>query len=91
MNGGRSAIQGGYGDEARTQGEWASAGVSSFVRLASAPQQRRRATPFVGPAAADTESNDEKRKARYQPNSAQVQTFYRVNRYPHEVREKQSC
>jgi hypothetical protein len=39
-------------------------------------------TPFVGPAAADTESNDEKRKARYQPNSAQVQTFYRVNRYP---------
>jgi hypothetical protein len=39
-------------------------------------------TPFVGPAAADTETNDEKRKARYQPNSAQVQTFYRVNRYP---------
>jgi hypothetical protein len=39
-------------------------------------------TPFAGPAAADTESNDEKRKARYQPNSAQVQTFYRVNRYP---------
>ena len=38
--------------------------------------------PFVGPAVADTESNDEKRKARYQPNSAQVQTFYRVNRYP---------
>lgn len=39
-------------------------------------------TPLVGPAAADTESNDVKRKARYQPNSAQVQTFYRVNRYP---------
>jgi len=39
-------------------------------------------TPLVGPAAADTESNDEKRKARYQPNSAHVQTFYRVNRYP---------
>ena len=39
-------------------------------------------TPFVRPAAADTESNDEKRRARYQPNSAQVQTFYRVNRYP---------
>jgi hypothetical protein len=39
-------------------------------------------TPFVGPAVADTETNDEKRKARYQPNSAQVQTFYRVNRYP---------
>jgi hypothetical protein len=39
-------------------------------------------TPLVGPAVADTESNDEKRKARYQPNSPEVQTFYRVNRYP---------
>jgi hypothetical protein len=40
-------------------------------------------TPLVaGSAAADTETNDEKRKARYQPNSASVQTFYRVNRYP---------
>jgi hypothetical protein len=37
--------------------------------------------PLV-PAAADSESNSEKRKARYQPNSAEVQTFYRVNRYP---------
>jgi hypothetical protein len=27
-------------------------------------------------------SRDEKRKARYQPDSAEVQTFYRVNRYP---------
>ncbi len=34
------------------------------------------------PAAADTESNDEKRKARYQAKSAEVQTYYRVNRYP---------
>ncbi|MCC6887045.1 MAG: twin-arginine translocation signal domain-containing protein [Hyphomicrobiales bacterium] len=40
------------------------------------------AAPLVGPAAADTESNDEKRKARYQPKSPHVQTFYRVNRYP---------
>jgi hypothetical protein len=32
--------------------------------------------------AADTETNDEKRKARFQPNSAEVQNFYRVNRYP---------
>jgi hypothetical protein len=38
--------------------------------------------PFVQEAHADTETNDEKRKARYQPNSAEVQTFYRVNRYP---------
>jgi hypothetical protein len=35
-----------------------------------------------GTAAADTESNSEKRKARFQPNSAEVQNFYRVNRYP---------
>ena len=32
--------------------------------------------------AADSESNDEKRKARFQANSAEVQNFYRVNRYP---------
>jgi hypothetical protein len=34
------------------------------------------------PAAADTENTTEKRKARYQANSPEVQTFYRVNRYP---------
>ncbi len=37
--------------------------------------------PLVRQAAAD-ESNDEKRKARYQANSADVQAYYRVNRYP---------
>jgi hypothetical protein len=36
----------------------------------------------IGAVAADTETNDEKRKARFQPNSAEVQNFYRVNRYP---------
>ena len=35
-----------------------------------------------GAVAADTETNSEKRKARYQANSAEVQNFYRVNRYP---------
>ena len=40
------------------------------------------ATPLAGEAYADTESNDEKRKSRYQANSPEVQTFYRVNRYP---------
>jgi hypothetical protein len=33
-------------------------------------------------AAADSETADEKRKARYQANSPDVQAFYRVNRYP---------
>ncbi len=40
------------------------------------------AAPLATPAHADSETNDEKRKARYQANSANIQTFYRVNRYP---------
>lgn len=36
---------------------------------------------LVEEAKAD-ESNDEKRKARYQANSPDVQAYYRVNRYP---------
>ena len=39
------------------------------------------ATPLAGEARADTESNDEKRRSRYR-ESAEVKTFYRVNRYP---------
>ena len=58
-------------------------GRREFLRVLGAGTAATAASAtFVGPAAADTESNDEKRKARYQPNSAQVQTFYRVNRYP---------
>ena len=34
------------------------------------------------PVAAATTSSADKRKARYQANSAEVQNFYRVNRYP---------
>jgi hypothetical protein len=34
------------------------------------------------PAAAKDASGTDKRKARYQANSAEVQNFYRVNRYP---------
>ena len=58
-------------------------GRREFLRTLGAGTAAAAASaPFAGPAAADTENNDEKRKARYQPNSAQVQTFYRVNRYP---------
>ena len=58
-------------------------GRREFIRtLGIGSAAAAASTPFVGPAAADTESNDEKRKARYQSNSVQVQTFYRVNRYP---------
>ena len=34
------------------------------------------------PATARAVDLNEKRKARYQANSAEVQNFYRVNRYP---------
>ena len=34
------------------------------------------------PAAADSRTSKKVGKARYQPNSPEVQTFYRVNRYP---------
>ncbi len=36
----------------------------------------------IATVAADTETDKEKRKARYQANSPEVQEFYRVNRYP---------
>ena len=39
------------------------------------------AVPLAGEARADTESNDEKRKARYK-ETEHVKAFYRVNRYP---------
>ena len=40
------------------------------------------AAPLASTAAADSENNDEKRKARYKADSAEVKTYYRVNRYP---------
>lgn len=36
----------------------------------------------LGQATAARVSVSDKRKARYRANSAEVQTFYRVNRYP---------
>jgi len=38
-------------------------------------------TPLV-PAAGDSENSSQTSKARYRPDSPEVQTFYRVNRYP---------
>ena len=37
--------------------------------------------PLMAPAQADSETNDEKRKARYKETD-HVKAFYRVNRYP---------
>ncbi len=36
----------------------------------------------IGTAVADTETDADKRKARFKADSAEVQNFYRVNRYP---------
>jgi hypothetical protein len=49
-------------------------GVSTAAAATSAP--------LVDTAHADTESRDERRRARYQPNSPLVMKFYAVNRYP---------
>lgn len=61
-----------------------SVGRRDFLRAlgAGAGVAVTAAAPLATPAQADTENNDEKRKARYKPNSQEVQTFYRVNRYP---------
>jgi hypothetical protein len=39
------------------------------------------AAPPITPAHADSETDDEKRKARYKETD-HVKTYYRVNRYP---------
>jgi hypothetical protein len=39
------------------------------------------APPLIVPAQADSENNDEKRKARYKETD-HVKAYYRVNRYP---------
>lgn len=39
------------------------------------------AAPMIAPAQADSETDDEKRKARYKETD-HVKTYYRVNRYP---------
>jgi len=39
------------------------------------------AAPLIAPAQADSENDDEKRKARYK-ESDHVKAYYRVNRYP---------
>jgi hypothetical protein len=48
-------------------GAAAAAGIAAVVRETTA---------------AKASTTNDKRSARYQPNSAEVRTFYRVNRYP---------
>jgi hypothetical protein len=51
------------------------AGMIGFVATAASAVE-------IGTTAADTETDSEKRKARFQANAPEVQEFYRVNRYP---------
>jgi len=57
-------------------------GRRDFLRALGAGATTVAATvPLAGEARADTESNEEKRKARYK-ETEHVKTYYRVNRYP---------
>ena len=56
-------------------------GRREFLRALGAGAGAAAATPLVTVAKADSENNDEKRKARYKETD-HVKTFYLVNRYP---------
>ena len=56
-------------------------GRRDFLRVLGIGAAAGAAVPLAGEAKADTETNDEKRKARYKETD-HVKTFYRVNRYP---------
>ena len=58
-------------------------GRRDFLRALGGSATLAAAVPLAATEAkADSESNDEKRKARYKADSPEVQTYYRVNRYP---------
>jgi hypothetical protein len=56
-------------------------GRRDFLRALSVGVGAAAAGPIATTAKADSENNDEKRKARYK-ETEHVKTFYRVNRYP---------
>jgi len=56
-------------------------GRRSFFRLIGAGAAAGAMAPLGREVAADSEKEDEKRKARYR-ESDEVKTYYRVNRYP---------
>ncbi len=58
-----------------------SLGRRQFFRALGVGAAAAAAVPLAHEAAADSESNDEKRKARYK-ESEHVKAYYRVNRYP---------
>jgi secreted PhoX family phosphatase len=60
----------------------AALGRREFLRtLGAGATAAVAAGPLAGSSHADTENNEEKRKARYK-ETEHVKTYYRVNRYP---------
>jgi hypothetical protein len=64
----------------KAQGKTA-VGRREFLRVLGVGAGATAAMPLGSEAKADTETNDEKRKARYKETD-HVKAFYRVNRYP---------
>ena len=56
-------------------------GRRNFFRLLGTGAAAGAMAPLAKEAAADSETEDEKRKPRYR-ESDEVKTYYRVNRYP---------
>jgi hypothetical protein len=56
-------------------------GRRDFLRALGAGAGAAVAAPLATTAKADSETNDEKRKARYKETD-HVKAYYRVNRYP---------
>ena len=56
-------------------------GRRQFLRTVGVAAATTAAAPLAGQALADTETNEEKRKARYKETD-HVKAYYRVNRYP---------
>jgi len=56
-------------------------GRRDFLRILGGSGVGAAAGALATPAQADSESNDEKRKARYR-ETEHVKAYYRVNRYP---------
>ncbi len=59
----------------------AAVGRREFLRVVGVGATAAVATPLAMEARADSESNDEKRKARYKETD-HVKKYYSVNRYP---------
>jgi hypothetical protein len=56
-------------------------GRRDFLRVLGVGAGAAATAPLATAAKADSETNDEKRKARYKETD-HVKAFYRVNRYP---------